>query len=347
MASVSQIPSRVLVIRLGAIGDVVNALVFASALKEHAPRTHLAWVVHDLARPLVEGHPLVDRVHVWSRASGLSGLARLVRELKRERYELAVDLQRIAKSALLARFSGAPRVLGFDRRRAKELSWLWTRERIRPGDPGAHMIEQYLEVARHLEIPRPRTLHRWPVDPAAASFAEGLLAELGAAPIVINIGASKPANRWEPARFGALAAALARELCVPVCLTGGPDDLAAARAAIDAAGAAGGIRDLVGKTSLRELAELCGRARLFIGCDTGPMHLAAARGAPVIALFGPSDPRRTGPHDAGVAGHVVLRTPPACAPCGRRTCNQPRHACLLDLGVGLVLEAAIRRMAPS
>ena len=344
MAHVSGIPSRILVIRLGAIGDVVNALVFASALKEHAPGTHLAWVVHDLSRPLVEGHPLVDRVHLWRRGAGPSGVRQLLRELKRERYELAIDLQRIAKSALLARLSGAPRVLGFDRARTKELAWLWTTERIAPGDPGAHVIEQYLDVARHLSLPRPHTLHRWPADPAAVRFAEGLLGELGAPPVLLNIGASKPANRWEPARFGALAAALVRERGVPVCLTGGPDDVAAARVALEAAGDGRGVRDLVGRTSLRELGELCARARLFVGCDTGPMHLAAARGTPVVALFGPADPRRTGPYGSG---HLVLRTSPPCAPCGRRTCNQPRHACMLDLGVDLVLEAVLGGMAGS
>ena len=143
-----------------------------------------------------------------------------------------------------------------------------------------------------------------------------------------------------PERFGALAAALARD-GLSVCLTGGPDDRAAAERARAAAGNAA-VRDLVGQTSLRELVALSARARLFVGCDTGPMHLAAALGVPVVALFGPADPARTGPFGAG---HVLVRVPPPCAPCGRKTCNQPRHACMEDLDVERVLAAVRARLA--
>jgi lipopolysaccharide heptosyltransferase II len=333
---VAEIPPQVLVVRLGAIGDVVNALVFATALKEHRPSTAIGWVVHDLARPLVEDHPSVDRVHVWRRGTGLAGLGGLVRELRRARYGLAVDLQRIAKSALVARLSGAPRVLGFDRARAKESSWLLASERIPPGDPAAHMVEQYMEFARHLGVDAaPR--RRLPRDAGAEAWADALVDALGAAPVQIGLGATKPANRWEPERFGRLAARLARERDVPVCLTGGPADGAAAARALRAAGGEAGVTRLVGETTLRQLCALSARARLFVGCDTGPMHVAAALETPVVALFGPADPRRTGPYGAG---HRVVRVPPACAPCNRRTCNQPRHACMEDITVELVLGAA-------
>ena len=98
----SGFPRSIVVVRLGALGDVVNALCFARAVKAHAPATRVAWVVHELARPLVEGPPDVDRVHLWPRRSGARGFLRCVRELRAARYELAVDLQRIAKSAALA-----------------------------------------------------------------------------------------------------------------------------------------------------------------------------------------------------------------------------------------------------
>jgi lipopolysaccharide heptosyltransferase II len=335
MAVVPELPDRLLAVRLGAIGDVVNALVFASAVKEARPDAFLGWVVHPLAAPLVDGHPSVDRVHIWRRDGGAGELVRLVRELRAERYGLAVDLQRIQKSALLARLSGAPRVLGYDRGRAKEQSWLWTKERIAPGPAGRHMALQYLEFARYLGAPAGEPRHLFPPDPMAEAWAAELVAELGSAPILINLGASKPANRWPAERFGRLARALSRELELPVCFTGGPDDLPAAetaRRALDGAP----VRDLTGATSLRQLVALCSRARLFVGCDTGPMHVAAAVKTPVVALFGPADPGRTGPWGAG---HRVLRVPPPCAPCNRRTCDQPRHACMEDLGVELVLAA--------
>jgi lipopolysaccharide heptosyltransferase II len=328
------VPRRVLVVRLGAIGDVVNALAFASALKQHAPATEIGWVVHPLAAPLVTGHPALDRVHVLERGSLRRWLA-LVGELRRARYDLAVDLQRIAKSALLARASGASRVLGFDRARSKELAWLWTRERIPAGDRGAHMLEQYLEFARHLGVPARAPLRQLPRDPAAEACAARWLEELGGPPLVVNVGATKPANRWPPERFGELARALARELGAPVCLTGGPADREAASRAREAAGP--GLLDLVGRTSLPELVALLARARLWIGCDTGPMHIAAACGTPVVALFGAADERRTGPYGPG---HRVVRTTPPCAPCNRRRCPLPRHVCMEDLSVEQVLSAA-------
>lgn len=293
---------RALLVRLGAIGDVVNALVVATALKERDASTRVGWAVHDLARPLVEGHPSVDRVHLWPRAAGAWGFRALVREVRAAGYDLAVDLQRLQKSALLARLSGAARVVGFDRARTKELSWLWTRERVDPGDPGAHVVQQYADVARHLgcEGPPRRLL---PEDPAAEAWAGRAVRELGAAPVAIVLGASKPPNRWAPARFGELAARLAED--APVVLVGGAEDRPAADAARAAAGGAP-LLDLVGDVDLRQVAALARRARLAVACDTGPMHLAAAAGAPVVALFGPADPRRTGPWGEG---HAVVRSP--------------------------------------
>lgn len=334
--AVQPLPNKVLIVRLGAIGDVVNALAFAEALKAGSPGIEIGWAVHELAEPLVRGHPAVDRVHLWRRGGGVAGFRALVQEVRGAGYELAVDLQRLAKSALLARLSGAPRVLGFDRGRAKEASWLLTREHLAPADPGAHMLEQYLEFARHLGLTAPVPRRRLPVDPEAEAWATSRLEALGAPPIVISLGATKPANRWEPARFGALAAALAAD-GHPVLLTGGPADIPAGELAERAAGSAPGVENLVARTTLLELSSLLARAHLFIGCDSGPMHLAAAHGTPVIALFGPADPRRTGPYGEP---HQVIRVPPSCAPCNAKTCDQPRHACMEDIGVERVLEAA-------
>ena len=201
----SNLPERVLIVRTGAIGDVVNALVVANAMREAAPATRIGWVVHELARPLVEDHPSVDRVHLWPRDSGLRGVRTLLAELRGERYGLALDLQRIAKSALVARFSGAPRVVGFDRARSKEMAWLWPTERLEPRPDSRHRVESYLDVVRHLGLPVPRVLHRLPEDARAGAWAEAELARLGGAPILIHIGASKPENRWAPERFGGLA----------------------------------------------------------------------------------------------------------------------------------------------
>jgi ADP-heptose:LPS heptosyltransferase len=318
MSAAAELPERVLIVRLGAIGDVVNALVVATAIKAARPGTRVGWAVHELALPLVQGHPDVDVVHLWRREAGLAGLRELLHGVRAERYGLVIDLQRILKSALVAKLSRAERVLGFDRARAKELSWMWTRERIPPGRRDAHMVVQYLEFVRYLDLPFLGAVHRLPESPAAEARAAELLAPLGTAPVVMNLGASKPPNRWPAARFGELARRVTGELRLPVVLTGGPGDTELAAAACAAAPDA---LDLVGATDLLELAELLRRARVVVSCDTGPMHLAAAVQTPVVALFGPASPSRTGPWGER---HRVVR-----APGGRMD----------ELGVDLVFEA--------
>lgn len=301
---VSVLPERVLIVRTGAIGDVANALVVANAIREAAPATRVGWVAHDLVRPLVDGHPSVDRVHLWPRGSGLAGFRALVREVRAERYGLALDLQRIAKSALVARLSGAPRVVGFDRARSKELAWLLPTERLHPRPDSRHRVEGYLDVVQHLGLPLPRVLHRLPEDARAAAWAEERVRAWGAPPILIHVGATKPPNRWPAERFGGLAGALARDPGGPVVLVGGPAEVETAKRALASAGSE--VHDLVGATDLRQLIELCRRARLVVSADSGPMHLAAAVGTQVLALFGPADPAATGPWGAQ---HRVLRAP--------------------------------------
>jgi len=319
-------------VRLGALGDVVNALAFAGALKAHASSPHVGWVVHEGAQPLVDGHPWVDRVHVWPRGGRL---ADVVGELRAERYDVACDLQRILKSAWLARRSGAPRVVGFDRARSKELSWLVVKERIPSAPSGPHRVDMVRDFARYLgatEEVRPRLYEH----AEAAAWAESEVALLGGAPILLNLGATKTANRWAPKRFGELARRLRESFDVPVAFIGSRADEPLALRAAAVPKKRHGVKSFVGRTDVPQLWELLRRARVVVSADSGPMHLAAAVETPVVALFGASDETATGPFGAE---HTVLRENPPCSPCVRRSCNQPRHACMEDLDVERVFAA--------
>jgi lipopolysaccharide heptosyltransferase II len=331
-----------LVVRTGAIGDVANALCFATALKQGLRDLHLGWVVHPLAEPLVRGHPDVDRLHVWPRGSGWAGWRRLVSELRAERYDTAVDLQRLQKSAFLVRCSGAQRRVGFIRGRVKEVAWIWTNERVDPGPAWTHMAETYRRMAAHF-VTNAQIERRLPDDPAGQLWAKEQIRLLGGAPLLLNLGATKAANRWPAERFGALAASLAQRGVGPLALIGGPGDRTAAETALAAAGANTPLTDLVGKSDLSGLIALLRLARGFVGCDTGPMHLAAAVGCPVLALFGAADERRTGPYGLDRLGRPqqVLREKPPCAPCNLRSCPLPRHLCMLDLSVERVTAAVL------
>ena len=296
-------PGSVLFVRLGAIGDVVNALIVATALREARPDVRIGWATHPLSLPLVEGHPAIDRVHIWKRAGGLREFRRIGREVRDEHYEVAVDLQRLQKSALLARMSGARHILGFDRERSKELSWLWTRERIAPGPKREHMVLQYQRFLPLLGVTDLTVRHAFPPAPEAATWAAELLAGRGA-PTILNLGASKPDKRWPTASFRELAerllAAEGESADRPLVLTGGPGDVDVAAEVADGLD----IVNLAGATSLLQVLELCKRARRMVSADTGPMHMCAAVGTPVVAIFGPSDASRTGPWGPG---HVVLQ----------------------------------------
>ena len=297
-------PRRILIVRLGAIGDVVNALTLAAAIKDQRPDTHIGWMVHPLSEPLVRDNPVIDRVHLVQRKGLLARRRSLRAELRAERYDLTIDLQRMQKSALLGRLAGAPRYLGYDRQRCKEGAWIWYSERIQGGSPHAHMVEQYAQFAGHLGIhsePRHSLPEVQPED------LRGILDGAESLPrVIVHVGASKPENRWLPERYRELVQGLLAEDLGPVWLTGGPGDREDAQPTESALATNPGFRSMVGETSLRQLQAIIGQARLFVSCDTGPMHLAAALGVPVLALFGPADPRRTGPFGSQ---HRVLRIP--------------------------------------
>ncbi|MFT5283991.1 MAG: lipopolysaccharide heptosyltransferase II [Planctomycetota bacterium] len=342
LVSMSKLPRKILIIRLGAIGDVTNALIVATAIKAEDATIEIGWVAHGLVLPLLEGHPSVDRVHHWQRGGGFSEVRRLMRELREAGYELVIDLQRIFKSGLLASISGAPRVLGFDRDRCKEFAWFFSNEKIAKGDRHAHMVDQYMEFVRYLQLEQAEPELLLPSEDAAEEWAQQIVDELGAAPILINLGATKPANRWVPGRFGELAVQAAERFERPVCLIGGPDDRALFQSDLKQIEGARSVRDLVGSTSLPELWALERRAALFVGLDTGPMHLAVAVGLPCVILFGAADHRRTGPYGDR---NRIIRLDLACSPCNKRECPLPRHDCMEDIEIEQVLSAMSDQLA--
>ena len=296
---------RVLIVRTGAIGDVVNAMSLAAALKAADPAPEITWMVHDLSAPLLTDNALVDRVVRVPRRDGLRGYWRAARAVRALGLDLAIDLQRIAKSALLARASGARRVLGWDRGRAKEGAWLFVKERVARTDPRKHMVEQYADFARYLGL-APKAPFGW-LPRNAAAAARWDAADWCGPAIAVNVGASTDPKRWLPERFGAVAAALEAR-GYQVLLTGnGAQDRAAAAVALESAQANGAqrVQSLIDQTTLAELTELLARTRLFIGCDTGPMHMAVAMECPVLALFGLGTARRTGPYQPSATRRVL------------------------------------------
>lgn len=299
---------NILIIKLGALGDVVNTLPLAVRLKQHF-NARIHWITEHLSFPLLSRHAFIDRTILFDRTCLRRSLPELVKTIRREHFDIAFDLQRIAKSALICLASSSSRRIGFDRKRCKEMTWLLPFERIAPSDPSSHMVNQYLEFAEHLGIGREEPMWAIPQgDVPTVSLPERYL--------VLNIGATKPANRWNAGGFAALADLAADRYGIPCVLTGGSEDRIMADRIVQ--GTKGLVFDLVGRTTIMELIGVLSGALAVVSCDTGPMHLAVALGKEVVALFGPADPGRTGPY----RGHVIRKSLP-CIPCGKRTCSDP------------------------
>jgi heptosyltransferase I len=306
------------------------------------------WLVEEAQAPLLAGHPALDEVWAVPRISpGKKGAARdlkkmwrAARRLRAEPFDLVIDLQGLMKSALWVALARSPRKLGYDRTR--ELSWLALTERLPPYDPEAHAVLRYLNLARYLGAPGGPP--RFRLGLSLAQNLGHLLPLAGGRPLaVLHPGARWPTKLWPAGHWARLADWLAREHGFQVAVTGSPADRGLVGEIIGQADIQ--PLNLAGRTTLADLASVLKAARLAVTADTGPMHLAAALGTPVAALFGPTAPWRTGPFGDG---HEVVRSALPCSPCFRRQCPEPR--CLTDLPVAAAQEAVekilVRREKP-
>lgn len=336
--------TNILIIKLSAIGDVIHALPVPKALKDAFPGARVTWIVEDTARPLLDNNPYIDEVLLFdkSRYRSLGGLLahapELSRELKSRRFDLALDLQGLAKSAAIALLSGAPARYGYCNMR--EGSALVSR-RICGSHARGHVVEQLLDVVRYLGGPVKDvefTLNLRPEEKQrAASLLQANYLDTASRYVVLAPGTNWPNKCWPAEAFAALARQLWSKHEIAPVVVGAPGDKPLAQVIT---GATRGAVDLTGATTLRELSFIIRHALAFVGGDTGPMHLAAAVGTPVVALFGPTDPVRNGPYGEG---HAVLTTPYGCAGCWKRKCRRGRD-CLGAIPVEAVY-AALQRVS--
>jgi lipopolysaccharide heptosyltransferase I len=334
-------PRAFLIIRLGALGDIVHALPIAAALRATWPDARIDWLVD------VRHRPILDRVTGLSgivpvdtrQMRGDVGVVAVVRRLRAARYDVAVDAQGLMKSAWLARLAGARRVVGLARGHLREPLARWGYDDT--AEPaGPHVVDHALalaEAAGAAAGPARFALTPPPSDVVArVRRTLGLAAEAPFA--VLNPGAAWPNKRWPADRFGAVARHLRERHGWPSIVVWGPGEEDLASAVVAAAGP--GAAAPAPPTSLGDLIATVAAAGLVVSGDTGPLHLAAAVGTPIVGLYGPTDPARNGPWSPA---DVTLSRNRTCACHHRRRCTAAVW-CLGELGAGEVAAAVDRRL---
>jgi ADP-heptose:LPS heptosyltransferase len=300
---------NVLIVRLGALGDIVHAVPAAAALRAAFPDARIDWLVDARHRAILDLVTVLDRVVPLERQT-LAGWIDVAKRLRQVRYDAAIDLQGLMKSAVLARASGASRVLGFSiwhlREKGARAFYSDTgsadprRGRLQPDQrenggvrlqPDQHVFLKNLRLLRELGVDDERIA--FPLARVESAALAQVLASTGGQPFaLLNPGAAWPNKRWGAERYGEVAAFLRDVRGLASVVLWGPGEEPLASAVVDASG---GSAQMAPPTGLGDLLELSRAASLMVSGDTGPLHLAAAVGTPIVSIFGPTDPDRNGP----------------------------------------------------
>ena len=339
---------RILIIRLSSLGDILHALPAFASLRATFPDASIEWLTAQKNAFLLATVPGIDALHLIDTSSLLRfpldrpawrAIRQLVRDLRARRFDLALDFQGLLKTAFLSRISGSRMRVGFSKELVRErpAHWFYSRRLGKPGEQ-AHVLvlnQMLAELAGARRISSPVD---FAVPAADAAFVDSLLErEQLKEFVVINPGGGWPTKRWAPKKYGQLAKRIQEELRIPVAVTTGPGEGSFFR---DIAEICGRPQPRHFPVSFLQLIPLLRKARLFIGGDTGPFHLACALGTPVLGIFGPTSPVRNGPWTEGE--EVVVRKFP-CSFCYGRTCPT-KNECM-DIRVDEVFAGVLRRLA--
>jgi lipopolysaccharide heptosyltransferase I len=338
--------SRFLLVRLGALGDIVHGIPVAAALRRALPSARIDWLVSAKHREILDLVPVIDRRLVVNDRAGTGAgtpLVAAIRELRRTRYDVTIDLQGLIKSALAARASGASRVVGFASRYLREplARWLYT-DVYDPGGDGIHAPAERRHVVQlNLGLLEPLGIvagsPEFPFEPVESEAARQLRERTGGRYALLNPGAAWPNKRWPPSRFAEVASVLHERRGLMSVVLWGPGELELGEALVSQAP---GAALLSPPTSIADIVALARGAAVMVSGDTGPTHIAAAVGTPIVGLYGPTRPERNGPWRAE---DLTVSRAEVCQCHHLRRCRLERM-CLLDIQVDEVVRAVERRL---
>jgi ADP-heptose:LPS heptosyltransferase len=313
------VPRRILIILLGAIGDVVRALPLAGRLRAAWPEAHIAWAVEPKSSPVIERHPWVDELIIYDRRHAPWSFPRFLRQVNRGGFDLTLDLQRHLKSGIVSMVSRAPERLGFASVNTKEFNHRFATRPIEPQPRMRLKLIQYQAFGDALGLPPVPITFGLALPPGEQARAVGLLEDAPQPRVAVILGSSWPSRVY----FPAMTAAVIRELAQPrtgngfhPVLIAGPDEGIIADQVIRELGGLP-VTNLAGRTGLRDLIGVFGECTVAFGPDSGPMHIAAAVGCPIVSIWGSTAPERSAPWDNA---QFVMRGAIPCHPCYLRKC---------------------------
>lgn len=344
---------KVLIVKVSALGDVVHALPVLPFIRSAREDVQIDWLVEEAFAPFLEGHPLVDKVHrlatkVWRNAgvvASLKGGLTVIRTLRKERYDMVLDLQGNAKSGLFTLLSGAPLRYGFERESVREgANLLATNRRVGLVAEEFHITDRSLAIAR-AAFPGGsdvRTAGPLPVDDDASASVKRQLDGMGLAQgpvIVFHYGTTWETKLWSIEAWTELSRRLVKEAGVGPLLTWGNEEERAAVQKI--ASGSNNERGIWPRGTLPELVALLAQADLVVGGDTGPVHIAAAVGTPTVSLFRATDASRNAPRGTC---HASIQSRFDCSPCLRKACDRDKEcACSISVDEVMVAISSLMR----
>ncbi|HET9269882.1 MAG TPA: glycosyltransferase family 9 protein [Vicinamibacterales bacterium] len=335
-ASGARTPPRFLIVRLGSLGDIIHAIPAAAALRAALPSAVIDWAVDPRYVDLIKMVTAVNNPVPLDPRAGMIRLFATMSELRRRKYKVAIDFQGLIKSATIARLAGAKRVLGFPQAHVREQAarafYTDSPETVR----AAHVVYKNLELvaALGIDVGEPA----FPLNVPKTAAVQDVEARFGGAPFaLINPGAAWPNKRWPPERYGGVAAAIRERFGWPSLVLWGPKEQALAETVVQASN---GAAVLAPPTSIVDLFGIAKAARIAVSGDTGPLHIAAAVGTPVVALFGPTRADRNGPWDGA---DVVVERTAHCECLYERECRRSAQ-CIDEIPLDEVVAAVVRRV---
>ncbi len=332
--AIKKIPKKILIVKPSSLGDVVHSMPFLYVVKDAFPKAEIHWLIAKGLEGLLEDHPMVKRLWIinkdqWKNLKKIKNTAsefrNLFKKLRDESYDIAIDLQGLLRSGLLTYATRSPLRIGF--KEAREASNLFYTHKIKGGKE-VHAVDRYLKIASAIGCETEDISFPMPLIKESDKLKK--LKEYVEDYAVIVPGARWKTKKWPPNRFGELASILD----IKTLIVGSTSDIGISKLIENESN--GKALSIAGDTNIKELISIIRNARYVISNDSGPMHIAAAFGTPVVAIFGPTNPVRTGPYGRN---HIIVKSDIECTPCYKKNCKSVK--CMDDVSVEKVYKAVM------